>query len=63
MEGLSKFTTVVSMKIDISVNARNLDEAIAINAMRVHDLEKELLYRLADGVNVLSENTVSTAKK
>ncbi len=63
MEALSEFTTVVSMKIDISVNARNLEEAIAMNSMRIHDLKKELLYRLADGMNVLSEHTESTAKK
>ena len=60
MEGLSEFTSVYTLKIDISCNARSLEEAKIINNQRMHDLKKALLYVLADGVNVLSENTEPT---
>ena len=60
MEGLSEFTSVYTLKLDISVNARSLDEAITINNARMHDLQNALLHILADGVNVLSEHTEST---
>ncbi|MBE6003759.1 MAG: hypothetical protein E7232_06685 [Lachnospiraceae bacterium] len=60
MEGLSEFTSVYTLKLDISVNARNLDEAIIINNARMHDLRNALLHILADGVNILSENTEPT---
>ena len=57
MEELSEFTSVYTLKIDISCNARNLEDAEAINNARMQDLKKALLYVLADGVNFLSENT------
>ncbi len=60
MEGLSEFTSVYTLKLDISVNARSLDEAIIINNARMHDLRNALLHILADGVNILSENTEPT---
>ena len=60
MEGLSEFTSVYTLKLDISVNARTLDEAIIINNARMHDLRNALLHILADGVNILSENTEPT---
>lgn len=60
MEGLSEYTSVYTLKLDISVNARSLDEAIIINNARMHDLRNALLHILADGVNILSENTEPT---
>lgn len=60
MEELSEFTSVYTLKIDISCNARSLDEATIINNARMHDLRNALLHTLADGVNILSENTEPT---
>ncbi len=60
MEGLNEYTSVYTLKLDISVNARSLDEAIIINNARMHDLRNALLHILADGVNILSENTEPT---
>lgn len=63
MDGLKEYTTVATLKLDISVNARNQEEAEIINRARLHDLKQSLLYSLADAVNVLSEQTERTGNK
>ena len=63
MDGLKEYTTVATLKLDISVNARNQEEAKIINCARLHDLKQSLLYSLADAVNVLSERTERTGNK
>jgi hypothetical protein len=63
VDGLKENTTVATLKLDISVNARNQEEAEIINCARLHDLKQSLLYSLADAVNVLSENTERTGNK
>lgn len=58
MERESKeYASVLTIKIDIGVMARSLEEAEIINGARTEDLKKALLYTVADAVNVLSEHT------
>jgi hypothetical protein len=61
--GLKEYTSVYTIKLDISVNARSLEEAKLINDARMTDLRNLLLYSVADAVNVLSENTERTGNK
>ena len=63
MDGLKEYTSVYSLKLDISVNARSIEEARLINDVRMEDLRKLLIYSVADAVNVLSENTERTGNK
>lgn len=63
MDGLNEYTSVYSLKLDMSVNARNIEEARLINDARMEDLRKLLIYSVADAVNVLSENTERTGNK
>lgn len=63
MGGLKEYTSVYTIKLDISVNARSLEEAKLINDARMTDLRNLLLYSVADAVNVLSENTERTGNK
>ena len=60
MGGLKEYTSVYTIKLDISVNARSLEEAKLINDARMTDLRNLLLYSVADAVNVLNENTERT---
>ena len=63
MDGLKEYTSVYSLKLDISVNARSIEEARLINDVRMEDLRKLLIYSVADAVNVLSERTERTGNK
>ena len=54
---LKEYVSVLTIKLDLSVMARSLEEAEIINSARTEDLKKALLYTVADAVNVLSEHT------
>jgi hypothetical protein len=54
---LKEYASVLTIKLDLSVMARSLEEAEIINGARTEDLKKALLYTVADAVNVLSEHT------
>jgi hypothetical protein len=54
---LREYASVLTIKLDLSVMARSLEEAEIINGARTEDLKKALLYTVADAVNVLSEHT------